>query len=342
MKWNGDMGAKRVTIREVAQLAGVSVSTAGRVVGNYGYVSEEKRDKVNLAISQLSYTPNAMAQSLRSSHMKTIGIVLGDIKNLFFSRLLSSIEKTARQNGYSTIVCNTNDSVAQEVELLRVLYSKRVDGIILVSSYRLGQSIQRENLYLYKGDIPIVYVDRKVSGTTGAVVAIDNWQGGFDGMTHLLGLGHRKIGIVAPPKFVTVESRIAGCKAAMEQAGVPFRKKRFFRFSNDAADLAAWLDNNQDLTAFFLLNSDGLGILVSELRRRGREIPVDYSLVTWDDCEIAQFIQCTIMEQPVDQMGTVAAEELLSQIQSGDEDPYQPKDIFLQAHLVERKSCLKR
>ena len=333
------MDTKKVTIREVARLAGVSVSTVGRVIGNYGYVSEEKRSKVEQAVEQLSYLPNAVAQSLRSSNMKTIGIMLGDIKNLFFSRMLSSIESAARQNGYSTIVCNTNDSIEQEVELLRVLYSKRVDGIILVSSYKSGQHIKRENHQLYEGDIPIVYADRKVDGTTGEVVAIDNWQGGYDGMAYLMGLGHRKIGIVAPPEFVTVESRIAGCKAAMEQAGNPFLPKRLVRFESECDVLSNWLDANPDLTAFFLLNSDGLGTLISELHNRKLIIPDDISLITWDDCEIARFTQCTIMEQPVEQMGKVAVERLMAQIENGENRSDVIEDVYLKAHLVERKSC---
>lgn len=327
------MDRKKVTIREVAERAGVSVSTAGRVIGNYGYISDEKRKKVEDAIRELSYTPNAAAQGLRSSHMKTIGIVLGDIKNHFFSRLFSSMERVARANGYITIVCVTNDSVALEVESLRLLYNKRVDGIVLVSSYKIGEKIQPSNSYLYNGDIPVIYVDRKVEGALGSVVAIDNWRGGYDGMNYLIGLGCREIGIVAPPEFITVEKRIAGCRAALEEHRFPFQQKNLLRFSGDRRLLDQWLDTHGNLDAFFLLNSDSIGNLLLALRQKNRLLRRDFSLITWDDCELAQYTNSTIMEQPVEQMGIVAVQQLLEKIKDRDKVIH---DVDLKAQLFQR------
>ncbi|MEA4970540.1 MAG: LacI family DNA-binding transcriptional regulator [Candidatus Pelethousia sp.] len=341
------MSKQRATIKEIAQAAGVSVATAGRVIGGYGYVSAEKRAKVDSIAREMSFTPNALAQGLRASCTKTIGVVLSDIKNPFFSGVLSRIESAARSEGYNTIICNTNEDVATEVELMKVLYSKRVDGIIISSAYKVNQAIAPEDLPLYNSDTPIVFIDRAVRNLNSVVVEIDNVKGGYDATQYLLQLGHKHIGIVAPPRIVTVENRIRGYKKALAEAGVPFEKKNIFRYDTIMPDphklIIKWLQSQPQLSAIFCLNCDGLMDVINAIEEQGKAIPQDYSLICWDDCEIARFLKLTIVKQPVEQLGLVATQHLLAHINKSVAEPGSlQRRTLLSADLIKRNSVHKK
>ena len=152
---------KNITIIDIAKLTGLSKATVGRVIGNYGNVSPESKEKVEKAIKELNYIPNAVAQGLRSNGTKIIGVIVGSIKNNFCNRFLYAVEKAAIEKGYDVLFCNTGEQIEREFQCLKNLKARRVDGIILISSVLKAQDIPKENMDLYK-DIPIVLADRNI------------------------------------------------------------------------------------------------------------------------------------------------------------------------------------
>lgn len=329
------MGLKKPTIKDVAKAAGVSASTVGRYIGNYGYVSEDKKKLLAKTINQIGYIPNGIAQGLRTSNYGTIGVVLGSIQNPFFSVMLDSIEEAANKLGYTTIVCNTQESIEKEKKILRMLYEKRVNGVILSSAHRFGETVSPSDINLYENDLPIVLVDRELRGVHVPTVSIDNRLGGYTGMKYLLESGHRAVGIIAPQEFVTVEERITGCKEAMKEFGIPFFQERIFRYFDKKESLQNWLSRNQDLEAFFTLNSESLAELVKNLYDRlvkKKEI----AIVNWDDCDLAQILHCSVIEQPVEEMGKIATAKLCNIIENGKNSTNMQNKV-LTAKLVQRR-----
>lgn len=336
------MAKQQITIKDVAKLANVSVATAGRALGNYGSVSDEAIRRVQKAAQQLSFTPNAFAQSLRRSHMRTLGVVLSDISNPFFSRLLYGIEKAAHENDYAVIACNTNEDIDTEIKQLKMLHNKRVDGILLAAAYRVGDSISEENMYLYDGDIPVIYIDREVFPVESSAVSVDNIRGCYEAVKYLLDLGHKNIGVIAPFNIITVESRIAGCRQAVQEANLPPENCHIIRYdaksANNSQTLQPWLQENDEITAIITLNSDSLLQLLTECKNLGKTIPSDYSVICWDDCDLAKYWEITVIEQPTIQMGKIAVERVLSQINAAESNTNNEKTLLpVTLHL--RKSC---
>lgn len=328
------MAVKKPTIKDVAKAAGVSTATVGRYIGKYGYVSESKQALLKETIESLGYIPNGIAQGLRTANYRTIGIVLGSIQNPFFSVMLNSIEEAANKLGYTTIVCNSQESVAREKKLLRMLYEKRVNGIILSSAHRYQERVSDEDVGLYENDIPIVLVDRRLDGIKAPVVSIDNRLGGYIGMRYLLEMGHTAVGIIAPQEFSTVEARISGCKEALDEFGIPFCGKRLFRYYNQQESMEKWLARNQDLHAFFTLNSESLADLIKNLYSRIIR-KNDITIMNWDDCSLAQIFKCPVIEQPVKEMGEIAVAKLCNIIENG-KNNVNMQSRSLMAHLLER------
>jgi len=344
MMQNGaDTKKHNITIKDVAKRAGVSVAVAGRAIGGYGSVSEEKRQKVIQIAHEMSYLPNSIAQSLRTSNPKTLGVVLSDIKNPFFSALLSNIEKTAREYGYTTIVCNTNEDIGLEIELLKTLYSKRVDGILLTSAHKKDEAVSEELNKFYRGYIPTVFLDREINGAKQSAIQIDNQRGGYEATKYLLSLGHTKIGIVSPFNVITVEKRIEGYRDALLEEGVPYDDSLVVRLdvkrNKNPWELQMMLDKHPDMTALFTLNTDSLMETLHALKRNCLQIPEDISVVSWDDCDIAEFLNITIVQQPVTELGIMATKTLLGLIDKTNSINY--SKTFLAPSLVVRKSCLQ-
>ena len=160
----------QITIADVAKSAGVSTATAGRVVGGYGNVSEKSREKVLRAVKELNYRPNMMAQSLRRNSTNTIAVILGSIKNNYCNRLIYAIEKEAQKHGCNVIICNTHEDPLQEYRHLQEMYSRHVDGVIVMSAVKDFSLVEEGYRDLYMGDMPIVFVDRTIQGLNSYVI----------------------------------------------------------------------------------------------------------------------------------------------------------------------------
>ncbi|SHF24864.1 LacI family DNA-binding transcriptional regulator [Lactonifactor longoviformis] len=334
---------KSITIDDVAKLAGVSRATAGRVVGNYGSVSESAKTKVKKAIEELGYYPNAIAQGLRSNTSKTIAVVVESINNHLFSELTSWIEKVALKKGYSVMVCSTHENPLLEIQHLSSLHNRRVEGIVIAATSTSETSINKKNKHLYDGDIPMVYVDREVKGTSRNLIVSNNRDAGYKAAQYLIELGHQKIGGIATTSFATVAERFAGYQKAMEDEGIGFHSDNFMKIDYEAENVEEILEKGilsriRELTAIIVFNNSLLAPLLLGLRKKGLSIPEDISIVAWDDENLNQLMEITTMKQQVEKLGTYAAERLFELI----EMPDRRGDTYIQVletEMIVRKSC---
>ncbi len=279
-----------VTIREVANLAGVSSTTVSHVVNKSRFVSEEVRLRVLAAMKELGYRPNALAQSLRSGYTHTIALLLPDSANPFFAELGRAIEKEAFKVGYNIILCNTEADFEKEDIYIDVLMKKQVDGVVFCSVGSRTDSFRE----LSSLKLPVVVLDRELSEINMDTVVCDNRQGGYLATRHLLELGHRRIGCISGPSQITPSAeRVTGYKAALEEVGVPFDEGLVIRgdFHPETGLLATrtLLKLAKAPTAVFSCNDMmALGILraAAEL---GASVPGDISVVGYDDIELASY-----------------------------------------------------
>src|SRR5512136_1135590 len=163
------------TISDVARLAGVSAMTVSRVINNSGYISPETRERVEKAILDLGYVPNALARSLRFKQTKTLALVLTDITNPFFTTIARGVEDAASEQSFSLIFCDTDESESKEAEYLNVVLQKQVDGLLLVPACYSGDSIA----FLQERKVPVVVLDRRVSDAKVDTVRCDSEEGAY-------------------------------------------------------------------------------------------------------------------------------------------------------------------
>lgn len=331
------------TIKDIAELAGVSVATVGRVIGNYGSFSESSKEKVMEAARKLNYIPNAIAQGMRRQSTQTIAVLVGSIKNSFFSEIAYNIEKEAMKRDYNVLIGNTFEDVNQEISQLRNMYSKRIDGIIIAPAYTKDRKIREEYLGLYEGDIPTVFVDRKVKDVRKNLVQSNNIQGAYESTKYLLDLGHRQIAVIATSNYITVNERIQGYKKALSEYGIPFDKKLicysdWFESTKSMEAARKLLDSRKDITAIEVLNNSLISSVWKALKEKKLSVPEDISLLAWDDDEINEVLEITTVRQNIKQMARLAAQDLFSLIE---DKKIKPKDMIktLETEFIIRKSC---
>lgn len=181
------------TITDVARKAGVSTSTVSHVINETRYVSDQVKQRVHAAMKDLNYQPNVIARSLRTRETQTVGVVVSDITNPFFTNIVRAIEDEVLKQGYNIILCDTDEKPEREQVYLRLLMGRRVDGLIVAPSSGNADLLQ---LAIESG-YPTVLLDRSIPGLDADVVLSDNEGGAFDAVSYLVGIGHRRIGIIA-------------------------------------------------------------------------------------------------------------------------------------------------
>lgn len=329
------------TVRDVAKLAGVAPITVSRVVNNFPGVSQYTRERVNKAIADLNYVPNAMAKSLRSKQTCTIALVLTDITNPFWTTIARGVEDTAAEKGYHVIFCNTDEDPEKEANYINILLQRRVDGLIIAPSTDDGRYL----LSLKRNDIPCVLIDRRVSGFNADVIRSDGKEGARLLTQHLINLGHRWIAMLAgPSKVFTSRDRLAGYLEALQKNGISiddnlikegmYDEDGGFKFTKEL------LSSVPCPTAIVAANlSIAIGALRA-LREAGLRVPEDVGLVCIDDLPQASLI-CpflTVWAQRPYTIGVAAAELLLDRMISKTRR-HKSREIIIDADLIIRKSC---
>ena len=326
------------TIKDVARLAGVAPITASRVINSSGYVSDDTRRRVEDAVQKLGYVPNRVARSLRSKQTHTLALVLTDITNPFWTTVARGVEDAASGDGFSVILCNTDESEEKEHRYVRVLLQKQVDGFALVPANRTSRSVD----LIRKQGVPLVILDRTVPGEVD-IVRSDSEGGAYELTRHLLDLGHRRIAMLSGPQSVsTAADRSAGYRRALEEAGleVDDRLMRYRAFTQDGGYAMARqvLAVDPSPTALFAANNFiALGALRA-LREAGLRVPEDIALVAYDDLPPSFTMEpfLTVAAQRAYEMGQRATQLLLQRL-TGDA-ARSPQEVILPTDLIVRKS----
>ncbi|NLL41851.1 MAG: LacI family transcriptional regulator [Firmicutes bacterium] len=306
------------TIFDVAKKAGVSISTVSRVINNYPYVKDSTRKRVQKLLDEMDYVPNYNASSLVRKKTKTIAVMLPDITNSFFATMFHGIEERANQNGFVVIFGNTNEEIVREEEYVHIFLERRVDGIILDPVSPKGETLGP----ILKNKVPLVLVDREISGMEISLVSSNNRKGAAELTEYLIELGHERIGLITAASETSVfDMRNKGYVDALKRAGLEVRDEYIKVGVKPIPEVGqalvqSLLESDPPPTALFATNNFLAIGAVYGLRELGYSVPEDMAIVCFDELDIRTVLDpfFTSMNQQVYEMGVKAMDLLLKQI----------------------------
>ncbi|MGE5554391.1 MAG: LacI family DNA-binding transcriptional regulator [Betaproteobacteria bacterium] len=330
------------TIQDVARKARVSTATVSRVINESGFVSEELKNKVRQALNELDYRPNSFARSLRKKQSYLIGLMISDIANPFFTALVRGVEDVVNDSGFNLILCNTDEMEEKERAYVELLCEKRVDGVIMAPA---GHSRGHVEMFQRYG-IPVVFVDRELEGVKVDAVLLDNVKGAQLATTHLISLGHRRIGVIAGrPDISTTWGRLEGYRRALHEQGIEFSPDLVVgsdsRIDGGYRGAQALLSLRERPTAIFATNNLVTIGAMKFMKETGVRIPADISIVGFDDFESTSIVDppLTVVAQPTYQIGQTAATTLVKRVKRKGKQVRRIKIVRLEPELVIRQSC---
>ena len=314
------------TIKDVASLAGVSIATVSRVLNHNSTVNEELAEKVNQAVKQLGYYPNFIARTLKSEGTKTVGFVISDIANSFFTIMARAVEDVLTSHGYNMIVCSTDGNQQREHQYLSWLREKQVDGIIINISGK-----NNELLTEISSQIPIALFGRKIThpGFIGDFVDNDNFTGMRELTGHLIGLGHRRIGLLNGQNYVSsAQERLAGFVSAMREIGVVVDDSYEYLYTGNFNRLNSAMEGTRYLYekgATAIITANNLLALGALQFCHANQIcvPEQISLCSFGSIANREllYIQPTCIEQSPASMGARLGELIIERIESKNQLP---------------------
>lgn len=328
-----------VTIHDVAEEADVSVATVSHVINGTRYVSPELTEDVEEAMDRLGYQRNSVARSLKTQKTHTIGLIVSDISNPFFSELLRGVEKITTSESYSLIISNTDETLEKEELYLDVLRQKQVDGFIIAPT---GKNDEKLKDFMEK-DLPFVFVDRKIENIPAPSVLSDNVSGAKKAIEHLIEKNHNRIGVVSGlDPVTTTRERIKGYREALDAHGISFDKTLVERGNSqvkggfEATGQLLNLDNPP--TAIFSTNNLMTIGVMQAMKQKGVKCPEEVALVGFDDFQWADTFEPTLttVAQDPHKIGSEAAKILFSHIESKREDG---SEVRVPTNLIIRESA---
>lgn len=323
-------------IKDVARLAGVSVSTVSRALGK-GPVSAEVRRQVEAAVKATGYRPNLSARRLRSQRSQTIGLIVADIRNPFFTAVSRAVEDAAYGAGMRVILCNTGEDPEREALYLRLMQEERVTGLIFAPTRATIGGLRAQNF-----DYPVVLIDRAAASGEFDTVVLDNRGASARLVDHLAERGYRRIGGLFGSTSTTGLEREAGYVAAMSARGLAPQARMITPLAQSAEDAAvAWLGEAERPDAIIVSNGLFLLGLCRAARRLGLSIPRDLAIAGFDNEAWTELVEpgLTVIEQPVETFGREAMALLFQRLKT----PTAPtRTILLAGTLIERGSTHAR
>lgn len=334
---------KRVTLKDVAKRAGVSVGMASRVLGEYGSYSEATRQRVMEAATALHYRPNALARSLRVGSTKAIGVVVSNIRSHAWTAFIRSVEAAATRHGYQVILGATSDDPAAEHACLTALHERSVDAIIA------SPAAENRGLVddIVDSGVPIVLIGRYPDDVGVPRVTIDGRSAATTATEHLLDLGHTRIGIVTGDLDRTAgRERLDGYHDALSAAGVEFDEELVgrgnFRFGPAHAATLEMLDLPNPPTALLACNEVMAGGALQALKDRGVTVPDEMSLVAFDDPPWTEFYRpgITTVRTPQGAMAELAVMLMFARLHDPTSPDAAPIEHLVPTEFVVRESTV--
>lgn len=318
--------ARPTTLADVAAMAGVVPMTASRALNRSGYVSDDVRERVTAAARALKYRPNMLARQLRGSRLLAVGIMLPDIANPFTAELMKGITPALRAAGYTGFIATAGRSVEDETAAIQAFVDHRIDGMLVATrGTQIGDEVLKD---LAAGGVPLVTIGRPVAIPAVDCITADHYQGACDAVTHLIGLGHRRIGFIGASLAEAAQlRRYQGYAAALQAAGIALNSDYIvgtaagpaFATEEDGFHGLLALQKLKDApTAIFARNDfTAIGALRAA-HTLGLRVPQDLAIAGFDNIPIAayQTPPLTTVEQPIVDQGRIAADLLLKRIES--------------------------
>lgn len=327
-----------VKLRDVAELAKVSTATVSRVLSNTGRVTEKTRRKVTEAMQELDYQPNFLGRQLRKMETKTILVVVPDIANTFFSKVLRGIEAVAAKHGFQVLMGDSQNSSLSESQYLNHLRYKQVDGVILLTA-RTNPRLVEE----LSDNYPIVLACEYLEGSRIPTVSIDNISSARKMTSHLIQLGHRRIAHISGPMSIILgRDRLKGYEQAMVQNNLEMDQvlvqEGDFSYESGYQLMKKLLALQTPPTAVFAANDEMAIGAIKAIKHFQLSVPEDIAVVGFDDIQMASIFEpgLTTVAQPTYQIGNTAMALLVSLMKK---EKIVKKQFVLEEQLIVRESC---
>lgn len=340
------MRKEPITIKDIASILNVSISTVSRALRGAPEVNSKTRKTVQEMARKLNYEPNLVAQSLRSNKTKTLGIIVPDLVTHFFASILSGIQDVAAKKGYNIMICQSNESAKTEMDNIHTLVASRVDGLLISMAKETSNHAHLHSLY--SRGIPLVFFDRICEELETSKITVDDHDGAFKATEHLIEMGCRRIAHLSGPEKLTIsENRLQGYLDALKKYNIPIdealiRPSGFTKNDHVIDQTQALLDLPNPPDGLFAVN-DAVAIQAMLLmKKRGVRIPEDIAVVGFNNSPETVIIEpsLTTVEQPSYKIGQIAAKHVLEQINQPED--YSPQTITLKTELIIRDSSRKK
>mgnify|MGYP003681889422 CR=1 FL=1 len=326
-------------MKDVARRAETSVFTVSSVINNTSNVSTKLRKRVLKAIKELDYAPNSIARSLKRKKTHLIGLIISDVEDIFFPRVIKGIEEVADKEKFNFILCNTMNDPEKEKKYLKILMEKRVDGLIL---FPTGTSEKNLKQFLTR-QIPIVLIDREIKSSNISTVVMDDYDASLNVTSYLIKKGHERIGIVLFPTLIsTGERRLRGYIDSHTKNGIEIDQDliKITGYTKESSYKAVMelLSLEDKPTAIFTANDIMFLGTLKAIGNNNLRVPDDISIVTFYDFEWLKYLNppITAVKLPTFEIGKQAGELLIKLINSKEEN--YPRKIILKTKFVERDS----
>ncbi|MEM6842555.1 MAG: LacI family DNA-binding transcriptional regulator [Bacteroidota bacterium] len=314
------MKSESTTIKDIARFLNISASTVSRALNNHHEVSYKTRQAVLEAAKKLDYQPNALAIGLVKNQTNTIGVLMPDITQPFYSSAISGIEEVAVEKGYYVIICQSDESYHKEVSLVNMLNKHRVDGLIICTATTTDDY---HHLQIVNLNIPLVQFDRVVKHIDSHKVVSNDYQGAYEAVKHLLECGCRRIAHIAGPEQLSVsKNRRQGYLDALRAANLAIDEQYIPTCTLEKEHMQLCTEQLLDLPippdAIFTVNDPTALEAMQVIKRKKLVIPDDVAVVGFDDQFLASYLNpaLTTVSQPSFAMGRATAELLIGQIES--------------------------
>ena len=328
------------TIYQVAERAGVSLSTVSRVLNGKASVNKVLKERVEKAVKELNYRPNSVARSLANNRTDSVGVLVPELNAPFFGDLMQAVESTLRAADKHVIISVGRNCLETEKDAVEFLISRNCDALIMHAEALSDEYL----LELNQSKLPVALVNRQVEGLPDACTSLDNEKGGYLATRHLLELGHKDIAYISGPTDKCDASlRLEGHKRALSEAGLPTNPQLIFNGDYSEEDgkigLLELMARDMPFTALVCANDWMASGAISCARDLGMSLPHDLSVVGFDDVVFAHhvFPRLTTVSNPIAEMAEMSAKYILNKVY-GQANNVQ---LYFEPSLVVRESTVK-
>lgn len=339
--------SKRTSLADIAKQLGLSTSTVSRALSDHAGISEATKERVRQAAQQLSYRPNLLAAALRKGHSQTLGVIVPHIRGYFFPAVMNGIENVASQAGFNVMMCQSNEDVRREQQNIETLLAAQVEGILVSLSATTHHEVQHFEQVRQQGT-PLVFFDRAADLPDSSAVVLDDFQGAYQAVTHLIEQGCQHIAHFAGPQHLnTSRNRYLGYQEALRAHGLPTPDDLVYALpamTHEAGrqGMEGFLNRHLPPDALFGAYAIPTVGALEVLHERGLRVPQDVALACFSNEPFTNMThpRLTVVNQRAEQMGETAVRLLLQLLKRG--PSYTPPPLVLKPELIVRASSLHK